>query len=195
MEFVGEVAALMPLQIICDMIGVPDSDQSLIFDWSNRLVGFQDPDFRTSEEDGQLAAAEIYAYCDALVEDRHRGVPPVGSSIQNFRRTVTRDVEIRCQKIAEGDKVVLFYYSANRDEEVFEDPQRFDVRRSPNDHVTFGGGGTHFCLGANLARLEIKSMIRELLQRYPRAELTGPVRRMRSDFINGIKEMPVQFTA
>jgi len=85
--------------------------------------------------------------------------------------------------------------SANRDEEIFADPYRFDIHRWPNDHVAFGGGGPHFCLGANLARLEIKFMIRELLRRYPDVELAGPYRRMRSDFINGIKEMPVRFAS
>jgi cholest-4-en-3-one 26-monooxygenase len=114
-----------------------------------------------------------------------------GSSIQNFRRTTTRDVEVRGVPIKEGDKVVIFYLSANRDEEVFTDPDRFDMRRTPNEHLTFGGGGVHFCLGANLARSEIRGMMRELLRRHPGIELTGPVKRMRSDFINGIKFMPV----
>jgi cholest-4-en-3-one 26-monooxygenase len=115
-------------------------------------------------------------------------------SIQNFRRTATRATEIRGQAIAEGDKVVIFYASANRDEEAFENPDTFDIHRSPNDHVTFGGGGTHFCLGANLARMEIRTMMRELLRRYPNAEYTGEPRRMRSDFINGIKYLPVQLS-
>ena len=84
--------------------------------------------------------------------------------------------------------------SGNRDEDVFADPYTFDIRRSPNDHMTFGGGGPHFCLGANLARLQINCMIRELLRRFPEAEHAGPVKRMRSDFINGIKRMPVRFS-
>lgn len=267
-EFVTDVAEYLPLQMICEMIGVPEPDQHLIFDWSNRMVGFQDPDFRTTPEDGEIAAAEIFGYCDRLVAER-RASPqddiltllveaeidgdrltdveigaffvvlcvagnettrnliahamlaliqhPAayrelaanlddevlwrsateeflrrGSSIHNFRRTATRDTEIRGQKIAKGEKVVTFYMSANHDEEVFADPMTLDIRRTPNEHVTFGGGGPHFCLGSGLARLQIRFMLRELLRRFPSAELTGPVRRMRSDFINGIKHMPVR---
>lgn len=115
-----------------------------------------------------------------------------GSSIQNFRRTVTRDTEVAGQPLATGEKVVIYYMSANRDERVFDDPHRFDIHRSPNDHLTFGGGGAHFCLGANLARAEIRILVRELLRRHPNVDLAGPPRRMRSDFINGIKELPVQ---
>ena len=84
--------------------------------------------------------------------------------------------------------------AANRDPEVFDDPHRFDLSRSPNDHVAFGGGGVHYCLGANLARSEIRAMMREVVERMPDLELAGPVRRLRSDFINGIKSMPVRFT-
>lgn len=267
-EFVEDVAQYLPLQMICDMIGVPESDHHLIFDWSNRMVGFQDPDFRTTPEDGEIAAAEIFTYCDALVDDRRKNPrddiltalvnaevdgdrlsreeidsffviltvagnettrnliahamnaliehPRVyrelaanladenlwssateeflrwGSSIHNFRRTATVDTEVSGQKIQAGEKAVTFYMSANHDEEIFAEPYTLDVRRTPNDHVTFGGGGPHFCLGANLARLQIKCMIRELLRRFPSAEHTAPVRRMRSDFINGIKHMPVR---
>ncbi|MFI6500181.1 cytochrome P450 [Nonomuraea typhae] len=268
-EFVTDVAEYLPLQMICDLIGVPESDHHLIFDWSNRMVGFQDPDFRTTPEDGEIAAAEIFAYCDGLVDERR--VRPRediltalvqaevdgdrlsreeidsffvilcvagnettrnliahsmkaliehpdayrelagglddeelwrsateeflrwGSSIHNFRRTATADTEISGQRIGKGEKVVTFYASANHDEDVFTDPHRFDLRRTPNDHVTFGGGGPHFCLGAGLARVQIMCMIRELVRRFPTAEHTGPVKRMRSDFINGIKHMPLAF--
>ena len=99
-----------------------------------------------------------------------------GSSIHNFRRTATRDTEVRGVPIKEGDKVVLYYASANRDEEVFEDPHRFDVGRTPNDHVTFGGGGVHYCLGASLARAEIKATMRQLVERLPDLELAGRAR-------------------
>jgi cytochrome P450 len=115
------------------------------------------------------------------------------SAVSQFRRTATRDTEIRGQKIREGDKVVVYYQSANRDEAVFKDPDTFDVTRSPNNHLAFGIG-EHFCLGANLARLEIRVMFEELLRRMPDIELAGPVRRLRSNFINGVKEMPVRFT-
>ena len=116
------------------------------------------------------------------------------SPVIYFRRSVTRDTELRGRPIAEGDKVVLYYTSANRDEEVFEDPYRFDVGRTPNDHVTFGGGGVHFCLGANLARAEIRAIMRQLVERLPDLRLAGEALRLRSDFVNGIKTMPVTFT-
>jgi cytochrome P450 len=115
--------------------------------------------------------------------------------VMHFRRTATRDVELRGQHIRSGDKVVTWYISANRDEEVFADPYRFDVTRRPNDHVTFGPGGPHFCLGAHLARLETKILFQELLPRLRSIELTGPVERIRSNFVNGIKRMPVRVVA
>src|SRR5690606_31798455 len=118
-----------------------------------------------------------------------------GTSIHNFRRTATRDTELRGQRIAAGDKVVMYYMSANRDEEVFEDPFRFDVGRTPNDHVAFGGGGVHYCLGASLARAEIRELMRQLVERLDDAQLAGEVRRTRSDFGNGTRSMPVTFRA
>jgi len=114
--------------------------------------------------------------------------------VLHFRRTATRDVELRGQVIERGDKVVTWYISANRDEEVFPDPYRFDVTRTPNDHVTFGPGGPHFCLGAHLARLETKILFQELLPRLAAIEIVGPVERIRSNFVNGIKRMPVRVT-
>ncbi|TMG05738.1 MAG: cytochrome P450, partial [Chloroflexi bacterium] len=98
-------------------------------------------------------------------------------------------------KIGEGEKVVMYYGSANRDEDVFPNADVFDVSRDPNPHVTFGPGGSHFCLGASLARLEIRVMFEELLRRLPDIELAGPIRRLRSNFIAGIKQMPVRFSA
>jgi cytochrome P450 len=112
--------------------------------------------------------------------------------VMHFRRTATRDLELRGQPIREGDKVVTWYISANRDEEQFPEPYRFDVARKPNEHVTFGPGGPHFCLGAHLAKLETKVLFQELLPRLRSIELTGPVERMRSNFVNGIKHMPVR---
>ena len=114
--------------------------------------------------------------------------------VLHFRRTATRDVELRDQQIKAGDKVVTWYISANRDEEMFDDPYRFDVTRTPNDHVTFGPGGPHFCLGAHLARLETKILFQELLPRLDSIEVAGPVERIRSNFVNGIKRMPVRVT-
>ena len=112
----------------------------------------------------------------------------------HFRRTASCDTELGGQKIAEGDKVVLWYNSANRDEAKFDDPFRFDLRRSPNEQVGFGGGGPHFCLGANLARREITVMFDELLRRLPDIEVTGPPDMLQSAFIHGIKRMPCAFT-
>jgi cholest-4-en-3-one 26-monooxygenase len=267
-EFTLDIAAELPMQAICEMIGIPEEDRHRATALANRLVGAQDPDFQSSEEDSQLASAELYALCDELAADRRKnprddimsilvgaevdgdrltdtelnlffvllvvagnettrnliahamlalierpdaraelvaGIDDDalwataveemlrwGVSIQNFRRTVTHDTEIRGVPIKEGDKVVTFYASANRDEDVFEDSMTFDIRRTPNDHVTFGGGGVHFCLGANLARLEIKWIMREMLRRYPNPELAGEVLRLRSDFVNGIKYMPLR---
>ena len=265
-DFVTKVAAELPLQVIAETLGVPLEDRHMVFDWSNRLIGYDDPEFQTSFEDGRIAAAEMWMYANELaqkrrespqddlvsallraevdgvrltemefdsfflllsvagnettrnlisggmlaliqhpeqrarlmadrsllnsaVEEMLRWVTPV----MHFRRTTSRDVTIRGQRIPEGDKVALFYPGANRDEDVFRDPQQFDITRQPNDHLSFGMG-EHFCLGANLARLEIRCMFDELLDRLPDIELAGPVRRLRSNFINGIKSMPVRFT-
>ena len=265
-EFVDDVAAQMPMEVICEMMGIPREDRREIYDLSNRLIGFDDPDFQTSEEDGGFAAAEIFMYAakvaerarrqpgddlatalinaevdgqrlselqfnsffmllaiagnettrtvtvnglldlmknpdqmsllrenpaliDSAVEEMLRYDPPV----HHFRRTLTRDCEIRGQKIREGDKVTLWYPSVNHDEDVFEDPERFDIRRSPNNHLAFGIG-EHYCLGANLARMELRIIFRQILERLHDIELAGPARRLRSNFINGVKSMPVRFT-
>jgi cytochrome P450 family 142 subfamily A polypeptide 1 len=117
------------------------------------------------------------------------------SPIQNMARTATRDVTLRGQQIGEGDQLVLFYPSANRDEEVFADPHAFDIRRNPNPHVAFGFG-THFCLGASLARLEVRIMFGELLRRLPDIELATdePLERRASNFVSGLESLPVTFT-
>ena len=266
-DFVRDVAAELPLQVICELLGIPREDRRQIFEWSNKLIGFDDPEFRNSPDEARDVSMQIYLYAnelalqrrdsprddlvsvlmraevegepltemefdlfflllavagnettrnlisggmlaliehpderrrliedpsllDTAVEEMLRWVTPV----MQFRRTATRDAEIGGRPIAEGEKVVVYYSSANRDEDVFPGGDGFDVGRSPNDHITFGGGGPHFCLGANLARLEIRLMFEELLRRLPEVELNGPVRRLRSNFINGIKEMPVRFT-
>ncbi|MFP5255256.1 MAG: cytochrome P450 [Acidimicrobiia bacterium] len=267
-EFVEEVAAQVPVQMICEMIGLEPDLWPRMFEISNQLIGSRDdPDYQELPGGPQAAAAEIYALCDAVAADRRanprddimtalvnaevdgerlddlelnlffvtlvvagnettrnlinhsmqaliehpdqaqrlRDDPSLwdtaveemlrwGSSIHNFRRTATRDTELRGVPIAAGDKVVLYYASANRDEEVFPDPHRFDVGRTPNDHVAFGGGGVHYCLGASLARAEIKATMRQLVTRLPDIELAGPIDRLHSDFVNGIKRMPVRFT-
>jgi len=265
-DFVTEVAAELPLQVIVEMLGVPQEERHMVFEWSNRLIGFDDPELQTSLEDGKMAAMQMWMYANQLAEKRKhesgedlvsvlfhaevdgerltemefdsfflllavagnettrnnisgammalmehpaererliaqpelidraveemiRWVTPV----MYFRRTATRDTEIRGQKIREGEKVVMYYVSANRDEDVFPEPDRFDVGRTPNEHLGFGAG-EHFCLGASLARLEIRVMFQELLRRLPDIELSGNVRRLRSNFINGWKRIPVRFT-
>jgi cytochrome P450 len=114
-------------------------------------------------------------------------------AVMHFRRTATEDVELRGQRIRAGDPVVLWYPSVNRDEDHFPEPDRFDARRDPNDHLAFGVG-EHYCLGANLARMELVVIFEEILRRLPDLELAGPIRRLRSNFINGIKEMPIRFS-
>jgi cholest-4-en-3-one 26-monooxygenase len=265
-DFVTKISAELPLIVIADVMGVPQEDRHLVFDWSNRLIGFDDPEFQTSLEDGTIAAQEMWSYANQLAEDRRgkdgkdlvtvlinaeidgerldemefdafflllsvagnettrnlisggmlalienpdqrarlladpsllgtavdemlRWVTPVN----HFRRTATKDVVLHGEQIKENDKVVLFYTSANRDEDVFTNPMQFDVGRTPNEHLAFGIG-QHSCLGLNLARLEIKVMFEEILKRMPDIELDGPVRRLRSNFINGVKAMPVKFT-
>ena len=127
----------------------------------------------------------------SAVEEMLRYVSPV----MNFRRQATADVEMRGQRIAEGDKVVFFHASGNRDEDIFENSQVFDIGREPNAHIAFGGGGPHFCLGANLARMEIRVMFEHLLDRMPDIAQDGPAQRLCSPFINGVKHLPVRFTS
>lgn len=267
-EFVEEIAAQVPVQMICEMIGLERELWPRMFEVSNQLIGSRDdPDFQELPGGPHAAAMEVYLLCDAVAADRRvnprddimtalvqaeidgetltdaelnlffitlivagnettrnlinhsmlaliehpeqaqrlRDDPSLwdsaveemlrwGSSIHNFRRTATHDTELRGVPIAEGDKVVLYYASANRDEAVFADPHTFDVARTPNDHVTFGGGGVHFCLGASLARAEIKATMRQVVERLPDIELAGAPARLHSDFVNGVKTMPVRFT-
>jgi cholest-4-en-3-one 26-monooxygenase len=114
------------------------------------------------------------------------------SPVIQFNRAATADTQVRGQKIREGDTLALFYPSANRDEDVFEEPFKFDIRRQPNYHLAFGIA-EHFCLGANLARLELQMIFREMAARMERVELAGPIARMRSSFVGGIKHMPIRY--
>jgi cholest-4-en-3-one 26-monooxygenase len=116
------------------------------------------------------------------------------SPLNLFRRTALQDVELRGKTIKAGDKVVMFYPSGNRDEEVFQDPFVFDIARDTSGHIGFGGGGPHFCLGTHLARMNLTILFGALAERLPDARPAGPVRRMRSNFVNGYKELPVAFT-
>jgi len=123
------------------------------------------------------------------VEEMLRFVTPV----MNFRRQATADFELGGQKIEADSKVVFFHISANRDELAFDNPQTFDITRNPNPHMAFGAGGPHFCLGANLARMEIRVMFEHLLDRLPDMELAGDVQRLQSAFISGVKHIPITF--
>jgi len=264
-DFVEEAASELPLQVIAELMGVPEEDRHLVFEWSNRMIGSVDPEYNSSPENATEASMELFAYADQLTAERKAephedllsilahaevdgdkldqleidlfflllavagnettrnlishgtlllienpderrrlaGHPELldtaieemlrcASPVMHFRRTATKDTVLSGRDVSEGDKVVFWHISANRDEDVFDDPMRFDVGRTPNDHVAFGGGGAHFCLGANLARMEIKVMFTEMMRVMPELELTGPVSRLRSNFINGIKHLPVQ---
>jgi cholest-4-en-3-one 26-monooxygenase len=264
-DFVRNVSSELPLIVIADLMGIPQEERHKVFSWSNRLIGFDDPEFANSMEDGMIAAQELWMYANELAATRKRdpgedlvsllvksevegetltemefdgfflllavagnettrnaisggllallehpeqrqrliAQPELLTSaieemvrwvtpVIHFRRTATRDIEMRGQKIREGDKVVVYYPSANRDEEKFDQPDVFDIARSPNDHLSYGIG-EHFCLGSSLARLELRVFFEELMARYPKLELAGPVRRLRSNFINGFKEIPVRF--
>lgn len=134
--------------------------------------------------------ADVEGVTPTAVEEIVRYASPVVW----MRRTLTRDYTLSGHEFHEGDKVVMYYGSANRDEAVFADPDRFDVRRDPNPHVGFGGPGPHFCLGAHLARREISLMFGELFRQLPDLEPAGPPEQLNSSFINGIKHLPVRFT-
>jgi cholest-4-en-3-one 26-monooxygenase len=128
---------------------------------------------------------------DGAIEEILRWASPV----MFFRRNVTHDVDYGGHELHEGDKISLWYISANRDETVFNDPYRFDITRQVNPHIAFGGGGPHFCLGANLARMEMKLLFTELVTRVPTIDKLGEPVRLRSNFINGIKHLPVRLNA
>jgi cytochrome P450 len=135
------------------------------------------------------------------VEDFDRVAPTAieeivrwATPVMHFRRTAVEDAVVGGQEVRAGDKVVLWYTSANRDADAFDDPFNFDVRRSPNEHLAFGAGGPHFCLGAHLARREIRVMFEEIFRRLPDLEISGPPDYLQSGFIHGIKRMPCAFT-
>ena len=267
-DFVRDIAGALPLEIICDMMGIPPSDYRRIFELTNYILGVGDPEYATTLEQLMAASMELYQYAMELGERRlaepadditsrlmhaeldgealtpqefgsffillvaagnettrnaishgmkaltdhpdqravwmadfDRVAPTAveeivrwASPVIHFRRTLSQDFELSGHEFHEGEKVVLWYNSANRDEAKFSDPHRFDVRRSPNEHVGFGAGGPHFCLGAHLARREITVMFEELFRRLPDIEITGSPDRLQSAFIHGIKRLPCAFS-
>jgi cholest-4-en-3-one 26-monooxygenase len=146
--------------------------------------------FMTHPEQFELLKSDPDAHFDTAIEEVLRWATPV----LHFRRTATTDAEIRGRQIKQGDRVVMWHISANRDEDVWANPFDFDITRTPNPHVAFGGGGSHFCLGANLARLELRLILNEIVTRLPDMSLAGEPQRLRSNFIGGIKHMPVTWT-
>jgi cytochrome P450 len=270
-DFVSDVAARLPLKIICDMMGIPESSYKTVFDKSNIILGGADPEFVSDDDDqvalqlleaGQalkdlveelgrhrrehpsddLISALVNANIDGesltdqelgsffillvvagnettrnaiahgmklftlnpgqrelLLSDFERCLPGAVEEIVRYaspviwmRRTATRDTELNGRDFKAGDKLLLFYWSGNRDEAVFEDSGVFDITRDPNPHIGFGGPGPHFCLGAHLARREISVMFRELFRRAPGIHSSGPPDRLLSSFINGIKHLPYE---
>jgi len=137
----------------------------------------------------ELLMSDYAKYSSGAVEEILRVVTPINW----MRRTAVHDCEMNGHRFREGDKMFLFYWSANRDEKVFEDPYRFDITRDPNPHLTFGSLGPHFCLGAHLARMEITALYRELLTRLPNIQAVGEPRRLDSSFIEGIKKLSCDF--
>ena len=267
-ELVSELAGPLPLQVICDMMGIPEEDHQRIFHWTNVILGFGDPDLTTDFEEFLQISMDMGAYATALAEDRRsnhhddltsslveaevdgerlssqeiasffillvvagnettrnaisHGVLALSrypdqrekwwsdfdalaptaveeivrwaSPVVYMRRTLSQDVELSGTEIAAGDKVTLWYNSANRDESKFANPWAFDLARNPNPHVGYGGGGAHFCLGANLARREIRVVFDELCREIPDIVATDEPARLLSQFIHGIKRLPVAWT-
>jgi cytochrome P450 len=296
-DFAKDVAADLPLLALADVLGMPAQDRWLLFDWSNRVIGYQDPDYAASAEfdpdagtpmarqaralrpapgkDGQMpdprtreGMPDLYAYAHLLAADKRRrpgddvmsillaqadddggqvsipefenlfwlfavagnetlrnGLPgacialidhPAAQAelraapqlmaaaaqemlrwwtpVMNFRRTATADCELAGQHVSAGDKVVVSFTSANRDEAIFTEPDRFDIHRQPNPHLAFGHG-PHFCLGAHLARLQISALFDEVLARTSSLRYAGQPSYLQSNFQRGVKQLPIAWTA
>lgn len=259
-DFVQDIACELPLQAIADLMGFAQEDRRKIFDWSNQMMAYDDPDY---DVDPSTAAAEILGYAAALGEDRkanpqddiitrlvnaadedtldseefaffvlmlavagnettrnaishgmqgffdnpdqwelYRAERPKstadeivrwGTPVQMFQRTALADTEVGGQKITKGQRVGLLYGSANFDEDEFDEPWNFNIMRDPNHHVGFGGGGPHFCPGTHLAKLEINLIFNALADHCPDIRPAAPARRLRSAWLNGIKEMQVYY--
>ena len=136
---------------------------------------------------------ELVANTDAMLDRAIEEILRWATPVYHFRRTALADSQLGDKHIKKGDKVVMWHTSADRDETVFDDPFRFDITRWPNEHIAFGGGGAHFCLGANLARMELQLIFREILERIPDMRYTAEPSMLRSNFIGGIKHLPVTY--
>ena len=260
-DFVEQVAALLPLEVIADMLGIPAEDRQQIFEWSNQMTGSDDPGF---EGDPEAASAEVLMYSMGLAAERRKDprddivtklvqadkdgrgltddefgyfvlalavagnettrnaithgmnaffdhpdqwelwkrerpatmvdeVIRWATPVTSFQRTALEDVELGGVQIKAGQRVGLFYASANHDEDVFDSPSTFDITRAPNPHLAFGGHGAHYCIGANLARTEIRLMFEALADLAPDIKRTGEPARLRSPWLNGIKDLPVAY--
>jgi cholest-4-en-3-one 26-monooxygenase len=260
-DFVADVACELPLQAIADLIGVPQEDRQKIFQWSNQMIGSDDPEFENAEMN---AAMEILAYAMEMAEDRRANprddivtklvnaeidgqqlsddqfgyfvlmlavagnettrnaishgmmgffanpdqwelfkaerpetaadeIIRWGTPVTVFQRTALADTELGGQSVKAGDRLGLFYRSANFDESVFDHPERFDILRSPNPHLGLGGTGAHYCLGANLAKMEIGLIFNAIADAMPGIRLAGDAERLRSGWLNGIKHLPVSY--
>ena len=260
-DFVTEVAAELPLQAIAELIGVPQEERTKIFDWSNQMIAYDDPEY---DIDPVVASAELINFAMALGQDRtenprddivtklvtadvdgrgltsdefaffvlllavagnettrnaithgmmgffqfpeqwelYKAERPATAAdeivrwatpVIVFQRTALEDTALGGVDIKRGQRVGICYSAANFDPEVFDQPERFDVTRDPNPHLGFGGGGPHYCLGANLAKMEINLMFNAIADHMPDISSAGPARRLRSAWINGIKELPVRY--
>jgi cholest-4-en-3-one 26-monooxygenase len=260
-DFVRDVACELPLQAIAELLGVPQEDRGKLFDWSNQMIAYDDPDF---EGDAEQASFEILSYAMNMAEERKdspkddivsklvtadidgnelssdefgffvillavagnettrnaishgmiafmehpdqwelykRERPETAADeivrwatpVVAFQRTAKEDVVVGGQQVKAGDRVGLYYGAANFDPEVFEDPFRFDILRDPNPHLGFGGTGAHYCIGANLARLEINLIFNAIADHLPDISRLGDPKRLRSGWLNGIKELPVKY--
>ncbi|MEV5785414.1 cytochrome P450 [Streptomyces sp. NPDC052287] len=260
-DFVTEVACELPLQAIAELIGIPQDDRVKIFEWSNRMIAYDDPEYAITEEVGAESATELISYAMNMAADRkqcpakdivstlvaaedegnlgsdefgffvlmlsvagnettrnaithgmhaflthpaqwelYKRTRPATTAeeivrwatpVVSFQRTATQDTELGGRAIRKGDRVGLFYASANHDPEVFGNPGDFDINRDPNPHLGFGGGGPHYCLGKSLAVLEIDLIFQAIADAMPNLSLVGDPRRLRSAWINGVKELQV----